>query len=326
MASDNDERLRELAGEVLARAGEVVIGKDDVIAEVFATLLAGGHVLLEDMPGVGKTTLALAFSRLIGLECTRLQLTPDVMPSDITGFSVYQRDEAGQGSFTYQQGAVFCNLLLADEINRTSPKTQSALLEAMEERSVTVDGVTRPLPEPFFVIATQNPLGSAGTQALPLSQLDRFMTSTSLGYPDFASEVEMARGTGLRRRTEGLEQVIDSAGLAAMQRAAEATFMHDEVLEYAVRLVAATREYPLLAVGASPRATLALVRMARAASWLAGEEFVSPAVVERQFPCVVRHRVALHGEARLDGTRVEDVLGDIVASVARPRLARGSRR
>lgn len=326
MASFSDARLHELAGEILTRAGEVIIGKGDVIAEVFATLLAGGHVLLEDMPGVGKTTLALTFSRLIGLECTRLQLTPDVMPSDITGFSVYQRDEAGRGSFAYQRGAVFCNLLLADEINRTSPKTQSALLEAMEERSVTVDGVTRPLPEPFFVIATQNPLGSAGTQALPLSQLDRFMTSASLGYPDLASEVEIARGTGLRPRTEGLAQLIDAETLSAMQRAAAATFVHDEVLEYAVRLVRATREHPSLAVGASPRAALALVQMARAASWLNGEEFVSPAAVERQFAPVVRHRVALRTEARLDGTRVEDVLADIAAHVAHPRLVRGARR
>ena len=326
MASDNDAQLHELAETVLARAAEVVIGKDDVIAEVFATLLAGGHVLLEDMPGVGKTTLALTFSRLLGLDCTRLQLTPDVMPSDITGFSVYQRDDVGRGSFVYQHGAVFCNLLLADEINRTSPKTQSALLEAMEERSVTVDGVTRALPDPFFVIATQNPLGSAGTQPLPLSQLDRFMTSTSLGYPDFASEVEMARGASSRRRTEGLAQAVDSDGLSAMQRAVEATFVHDDVLEYAVRLVAATRTHPLLSAGASPRATLALVRMARAASWLAGEDFVSPAAIARQFPCVVRHRVALRGDARLDGSHVEDVLADIAARVPRPRIGRGARR
>ncbi len=314
--------LLDLAHAVLSRANEVVIGKEDVVAEVFATLLARGHVLLEDMPGVGKTTLALTFSRLIGLDCTRLQLTPDVMPSDITGFSVYQRDDVGHGSFVYQRGAAFCNLLLADEINRTSPKTQSALLEAMEERSVTVDGVTRPLPTPFFVIATQNPLGSAGTQPLPLSQLDRFMTSTSLGYPDLASEVAMAREASGERRTAGLAQLIDSAQLAEMQRAAEQTYLHDDVLEYAVRLVAATRTHPALSVGASPRASLALVRMARAASWLAGEDFVTPATIERQFLPVVRHRVALHAEARFDGTRADDVLEDIAAHVARPRLGR----
>lgn len=319
---DANGELLDLAHEVLARAGEVVIGKDAVVREVFATLIAGGHVLLEDVPGVGKTTLALAFSKLIGLDCTRLQLTPDVMPSDITGFSVYQRDEDGRGSFVYQQGAAFCNLLLADEINRTSPKTQSALLEAMEERSVTVDGVTRDLPRPFFVIATQNPLGSAGTQPLPLSQLDRFMTCMSLGYPDFASEVEMARGASSRQRTAHLERVIDAGQLAAMQRAAEGTFLHDEVLEYAVRLVAATRSHPRLAAGASPRATISLVRMARSASWLAGEPFVSPATVERQFGYVVCHRIALRGEARLEGAGAREVLADICAHVTRPRLSR----
>ena len=321
--SGDNERLTRLATEVLRRVDEVVIGKHEVTSEVFMTLLAGGHVLLEDVPGVGKTTLALAFSRLLGLECTRLQLTPDVMPSDIVGFSMYRRDT---GEFAYQKGAVFCNLLLADEMKRTSPKTQSALLEAMEERRVTVDGVTRRLPDPFFVIATQNPLGSAGTQTLPLSQLDRFMACTSLGYPDFASEVQMARGETGWRRTEQLAPVIDAGQLARMQEQAGRVYIHDAVLEYAVRLVASTRSHPSLQAGASPRATMALVAMARACAWLEGGDFVTPAMVARQFPYVVGHRVLLSTQARMAGTSVRDVLVDVVSGTARPRLGRAAER
>ena len=315
---------REDARALLAGVGEALMGKPEACAQVLCALLAGGHVLLEDRPGVGKTTLATAFSKLLGLTCKRVQMTPDVMPSDIVGFSVWEPASDGRpGRLAYQQGAVFCNLLLADELNRTSPKTQSALLEAMAERSVTVDGQTRPLPDPFFVIATENPLGSAGTQPLPLSQLDRFCCSLSLGYPTLEAELAMARDARGGRRTDGLAQVVDARGLARMREAAQATYVHDDVLAYAVALVRASRETPLLACGASPRATLDLVRLARAAAWLGGEDFVSPAHVDAQFACALRHRVALSPEARAEGWSADEVLAQVASGVERPRPTRG---
>ena len=201
------------AHSVLNEINRVVLGKKDEIMEIMTAFLADGHVLLEDIPGVGKTTLALAFSRAMGLECKRVQFTPDVMPSDLTGFSVYKRDEE---KFVYQEGSVFCNLLLADEINRTSPKTQSALLEVMEERKVSVDGVTRDAPSPFLVIATQNPSGTAGTQLLPEAQIDRFMITLSLGYPDYLSELEIARTSGAGARTDNVQPVISKEEFLTM--------------------------------------------------------------------------------------------------------------
>lgn len=316
------EELLPAALALLARVDEVVLGKQDVTREVFTALLAGGHVLLEDIPGVGKTTLALAFSKLMGLECTRVQFTPDVTPSDVVGFSVYKRDT---GSFEYRPGAVFCNLLLADELNRTSPKTQSALLEAMEERSVTVDGTTRPLPDPFFVIATQNPLGSAGTQPLPLSQLDRFAASMTMGYPSHEDEVEMAKGASGTRRTDRLARIASPEALRAMQRAASSVFVSDDVYDYLVRLVRATRADRRLEVGASPRATVALVGLAKACAWLRGGDFATPADVELQFRSAVRHRVMLSPDARLEGVDVDGVLSSIAEGVSRPRLPRSAR-
>lgn len=196
---------RETAWKVLEEANRVILGKEEITKEIMAALLAGGHVLLEDIPGVGKTTLALAFSKMMGMDWKRVQFTPDVLPSDLTGFSLYRQDVQ---KFVYQPGAVFCNLLLADEINRTSPKTQSALLEVMEERQVTVDGVTRQVPSPFFVIATQNPLGSAGTQMLPPAQMDRFLICMTIGYPDFNSELAMAKGVAKGGRTDGLRPLL----------------------------------------------------------------------------------------------------------------------
>lgn len=319
-----DEEAREDAKALLAGVGQALVGKPRACAQVLCALLAGGHVLLEDMPGVGKTTLATAFSKLLGLTSRRVQMTPDVMPSDIVGFSVWEPARDGSaGGLSYQEGAVFCNLLLADELNRTSPKTQSALLEAMAERSVTVDGQTRALPDPFFVIATENPLGSAGTQPLPLSQLDRFCCSLSLGYPTLEGELEMARDSGAGRRTDGLAQVVDARGFARMRACAQATYMHDDVLEYAVRLVRATRATPLLEAGASPRATMDLVRLSRCAAWLAGDDFVTPACVERQFTCALRHRVALGTQARAEGWTADDVLGQVASEVERPGMGRG---
>lgn len=246
-----------------------------------------------------------------------MQFTPDVLPSDLTGFSVYHR-EAGQ--FVYQPGAVFCNLLLADEINRTSPKTQSALLEVMEERQVTVEGKTRRLPEPFFVIATQNPAGAVGTQLLPPAQMDRFMICTAIGYPDFESECAMARGADSTRRTDALEALMDAETLCAIRREVEAVFVHDAIARYAVRLIDATRRSPYLESGASPRGTLALVRMAKAAAWLQGNGFVAPADIAEQFLPCTNHRVQLSVRARMENVDRETVLKQILEETPRPKL------
>lgn len=239
----------QAARDVIGQVEQVILGKEDRIREIMTAFLAGGHVLLEDIPGVGKTTLAMAFSRAMGLSYRRVQFTPDVLPSDLTGFSIYRREEE---KFVYQPGSVFCNLLLADEINRTSPKTQSALLEVMEERRVTVDGVTREVPAPFLVIATQNPAGSTGTQYLPEAQVDRFMVSLSLGYPDFESELAMAKSISAEDRLEKVETVLDDWTLLKMQEEIHDVFVRDRVYAYILELIRATRENPHFERGASP--------------------------------------------------------------------------
>ncbi|MGI6007797.1 MAG: AAA family ATPase [Ruminococcus sp.] len=310
---------RELAWKVLEEADRVILGKKNVTREIMAALLAGGHVLLEDIPGVGKTTLALAFSKMMGMEWKRVQFTPDVLPSDLTGFSLYRRDVQ---EFVYQPGAVFCNLLLADEINRTSPKTQSALLEVMEEHQVTVDGVTRKVPFPFFVIATQNPLGSAGTQMLPPAQMDRFLICMTIGYPDFKSELAMAKETAEGSRTDHLHPMIGMKTLLEMQKEVSRLYIHDTVYEYIVKLIAATRTNTYLEAGASPRGTIALVKMARSAAWLSGNDFVSPSDVEEQFPMVVRHRMMPNVKAKVDGRDIEDIIADILENTKKPVMGR----
>ena len=310
---------RETAWKVLEEANRVILGKEEITKEIMAALLAGGHVLMEDIPGVGKTTLALAFSKMMGMDWKRVQFTPDVLPSDLTGFSLYRQDVQ---KFVYQPGAVFCNLLLADEINRTSPKTQSALLEVMEERQVTVDGVTRQVPSPFFVIATQNPLGSAGTQMLPPAQMDRFLICMTIGYPDFNSELAMAKGVAKGGRTDGLRPLLGMQTLLEMQQEAQQVYVHDAVYQYIVSLVTATRNNSYLEAGASPRATIALVKMARSAAWLSGNVFVSPADVAEQFPLVVRHRVLMSVKAKVDGQSVDDVIRDILTHTRKPALGR----
>lgn len=308
---------REAVWEMLAQVNTVILGKETLTSEVLAALLAGGHVLLEDLPGAGKTTLALAFSKLLGLEWRRVQFTPDVLPSDLTGFSIFRKDLQ---KFVYQPGAVFCNVLLADEINRTSPKTQSALLEVMEEEQVTVEGVTRKVPSPFFVIATQNPVGTAGTQMLPPAQIDRFLICTSMGYPDFDSEVAMAKGAGPDRRTDGLKPMLDVPTLQAVRRDIEEVYVHDSIYHYIVRLVSATRNNKSFELGVSPRGTIALVRMAKVAAWLTGNDFVSPADVAAQFLPVMNHRVRLNTRARMEGTDKEQILMEILEREKRPFL------
>ena len=309
------ERSVALAKEVVRQVDRVVLGKPEEVREVLLTFLAGGHVLLEDIPGVGKTTLATAFSKAMQLECRRVQFTPDVMPSDLTGFSVYRREEE---KFVYRKGSVFCNLLLADEINRASPKTQSALLEVMEERKVSVEGVTREVPDPFLVIATQNPFGSAGTQLLPESQVDRFMTALSLGYPGAEEELTMAMTVGEGSRTDTVAPVFGCAELRAMRRQIHSVYMKDDVARYLVDLVRQTRDNPYFERGASPRATVALVKMAKSAAWYDGRFYVTPRDVAMQFVYTTAHRVSLSESARMANRTASQVLFEILEKTKRP--------
>ena len=251
---------RNLASEVVAEVKKAVVGKDAVLVKVLAAILARGHILLEDIPGVGKTTLALAFAKALNLQFSRVQFTPDVMPSDITGFSIYDKTT---GKMEYQPGAVMCNLFLADELNRATSRTQSALLEAMEEGQVTVDGVSRPVPQPFMVIATQNPVGASGTQKLPDSQLDRFLLRLSMGYPSEREELELLRRRQYGQAMDGVARAVDREQLEQMRQAAGKVHVSEEIMQYIIRLVNATRKHPQLLQGASPRATLAVTAVSR---------------------------------------------------------------
>ena len=291
---DGNKQALEILGEVK----KAVVGKDDVLAKVLLAILARGHILLEDIPGVGKTTMALAFSKALRLKYNRVQFTPDVMPSDITGFSIYNK---ATGAMEYQPGAVLCNLFLADELNRATSRTQSALLEAMEEGQVTVDGVSHPVPQPFLVIATQNPAGASGTQLLPDSQMDRFMIRLSIGYPAPADELDMVRRKQKGNPLEQVRQVLDLDGLAALRDRADRVYVSDEVLDYIIRLVNATRTHPMIVQGASPRASLALTAMAKAAALVLGRDYVNPEDVSMVFADVVAHRLILSPRAEASG-------------------------
>ena len=305
----------KLAAAILGEVRRAVVGKDEVLAKVLLAILAGGHILLEDIPGVGKTTMALAFSKALSLRYNRVQFTPDVMPSDITGFTLYNKEA---GRMEYQPGAVLCNLFLADELNRATSRTQSALLEAMEEGQVTVDGTAHPVPQPFLVIATQNPAGASGTQLLPDSQLDRFMVRLSIGYPTASDEADMVRRKQSGNPLERVEQVLDLDGLNALRAQADAVHVSDPVLDYIVRLVGATREHPMLLQGASPRATLAVTAMAKAAALVLGRDYVNPEDVRTVFSDVVSHRLIRSPRAQQDGRC--DPAGDVLKVVPAPRV------
>ena len=303
------------AAAVIAEVKKAVVGKDDILAKVLLAILARGHILLEDIPGVGKTTMALAFSKALNLSYNRVQFTPDVMPSDITGFSIYNK---AAGRMEYQPGAVLCNLFLADELNRATSRTQSALLEAMEEGPVTVDGEAHPVPQPFLVIATQNPAGASGTQLLPDSQLDRFMIRLSIGYPKPADELELLRRKQKCNPLDEVRQVVDLSGLSALRNAVDAVHTSDHVLDYIIRLVAATRGHPLIIQGASPRATLAVTAMAKSAAFICGRDYVIPEDVSLVFRGVVTHRLLL--SPRAEATAGADPAKEILRSVAPPRI------
>lgn len=305
------------AQQILAQVRTVVVGKDQVLLWMLAAILARGHILLEDIPGVGKTTMALAFSRVLDLTYSRVQFTPDVLPSDVTGYSI--PDQNG-GGLQYQPGAVLCNLFLADELNRATSRTQSALLEAMEEGQVTVDGVSHKLPRPFTVIATQNPTGAAGTSLLPDSQMDRFMIRLSLGYPSPKDEMAMVLNRQGGNPLLTLSALMTREDLVKIQDAVEDTFLSDSVVNYIVTLVNATRGSSDILRGASPRATLSVTAMAKAVAQLRGRDYVTPGDVKEVFAHTVAHRLILSPKAEAQGKSPEQVLQDILTSIPTPRL------
>ena len=305
------------ARHVLSQIHHVVVGKDETLMWTMAAILARGHVLLEDIPGVGKTTMALSFSKTLDLRYSRVQFTPDVLPSDVTGYSILNQ---ATGEMVYQSGAVLCNLFLADELNRATSRTQSALLEAMEEGQVTVDGVSHPLPQPFVVIATQNPTGAAGTQLLPDSQMDRFMIRLSMGYPNADAEAAMVLGRQGANPLQALRPLLTREALMELQEMVARTHISEDVVRYAVALITETRHHPEILRGASPRATLAVVSMAKAIAQLHGRDFVIPADVRDVFTVTVAHRLILTTQAESQGHTAASLLTMILGKVAPPKL------
>ena len=305
------------AGQIIGEVKKAVCGKDTVLVWVLTVLLAKGHILLEDIPGVGKTNMVLAFSRALGLEYGRVQFTPDVLPSDITGYSVYQKDS---GQMLYQPGAILCNLFLADELNRATSRTQSALLEAMEEGQVTVDGISHPIPQPFIVFATQNPTGASGTQLLPDSQMDRFTARLSLGYPDAQSERNMVLDRQSGNPLDRIRQIVTKEELVQMQKEAGEVYIKPELVDYIIALISATRCHPMVIRGASPRATLSVTSMAKAAAYLQGRDYVIPKDIQAVFTDTVAHRLLLSSDAEAKGVTAQAILGGILKKTAAPGM------
>lgn len=300
---------------LMASLRRVILDKDDVIAQLLIGLIAQGHVLMEDVPGVGKTTLARALARALDLDFTRVQFTPDLMPTDILGGAILR---PADGTFEFRPGPIFTQILLADEINRASPRTQSALLEAMSERQVTLDGETRKLPRPFFVIATQNPIEAEGTYPLPEAQLDRFMMRLGLGYPAAESEVDMLFDQRLTHPLDAVKPVADIERLTALTTAAKAIAVSKPVARYVVALTQATRTHPDLTLGASPRASLALFRAAQARALLASRDFVEPDDVQALVEVVLAHRLRLSPQARYGGRAAGQIVDEVLRAVPVP--------
>ncbi len=295
---------------ILREVRKAVVGKDMILTKVLIAFLAGGHVLMEDMPGVGKTTLAMAFSRVLGLSCRRVQFTPDVLSSDLTGFSIYRKDTE---QFEFQPGALFCNLLLADEINRTSSKTQAALLEAMEEGNVTVEGKTYSLPRPHLVIATQNPLNCVGTQSLPESQMDRFLMRLHMGYPTIEEEISILKGRSKMDPLKQLQPISNAKQLELLQQQAASVYVDDRLYYYAASIAKATREHPQIAQGASPRGTLALIQAGKSMAMLRGRDYLLPDDIAPLCVDVLAHRLIVRGS-----TSPEQILADILKNTVIP--------
>ncbi|MGE3538289.1 MAG: AAA family ATPase [Candidatus Tectimicrobiota bacterium] len=305
-----------LVGRLRENLTRVILGKAAEIDLLLAGLLGGGHILLEDIPGVGKTTLAKALALTVGGTLSRIQFTPDLLPSDIVGVSIYH---PGDGTFHFQPGPIFANVLLADEINRASPRTQSALLEAMGEKQVTVDGQSRPLASVFVVIATQNPIESHGTYPLPEAQLDRFAVQLSLGYPPAAAEKRLLLRSAAGEPLEGLSAVLDPAGLGRLQQAAAQVQVAEAVAEYLLALVQASRGHPAVQLGVSPRGALACLATARAYALLAGRPYVTPHDLKMVAVAALAHRLVLAPKARYTGVRKEAVIEELLTTVAVPR-------
>ncbi len=300
---------------ILNEIRKVIVGKDEIVAKVLMAVLASGHVLMEDVPGVGKTTTALTFAKVLGMDTRRVQFTSDTVPSDIIGYSVLDKEA---GEFVYKPGAVMTNLLLADEINRTSSKTQSALLEAMEEHRVTVDGNTHALPDPFVVLATQNPVGSAGTQLLPSAQMDRFMIKISMGYPDFESQISILRDRHSVNPLDKISAVVTLEELRQLICDAQTVEVGDYIYEYVTRLTHATREHPMVQLGVSPRGALAVCRMAKAYAFVLGRDYVVPEDVAAVFSSVCSHRLILGTKARMMEEKAETIIEEILKQVVMP--------
>ena len=309
--------MNEKIQNILTEIESVIVGKNENVEKILMAILAQGHVLMEDVPGVGKTTTAMAFAKVLGLETRRVQFTSDTVPSDIIGFSVYDKKA---DEFVYKPGAIMTNLLLADEINRTSSKTQSALLEAMEEHRVTVDGQTYDLPTPFVVLATQNPTGSAGTTLLPSSQLDRFLIRLSMGYPDHRSQINILRDRHSENPLDRVQPVVTKDELLQLVQETRNVEANDRIFDYVTTLAEATRTHPMVELGVSPRGALALCRMAKAHAFLAGRDFVVPEDVAAVFPDVCAHRLILSAKARMMEEKAENILAEILKSVDMPVL------
>jgi len=311
--------IDEAAGQcadILAEVGRVIVGKREVLRLVLLGILASGHVLLEDLPGLGKTVMARSFAQVLGLQFTRIQFTPDLLPADVTGASVYDQRT---GEIVFRPGPVFTGLLLADEINRTPPKTQAALLEAMAEQQVTVDGQTRPLPQPFVVLATDNPIEYEGTYPLPEAQLDRFMLRVRLGYLPAAEEAAMLR-QHLDRAGQhpSLRALTDARGLVGLRGSLDQVHVGDDVLDYVVRLLTATREHPKVTVGASPRGGIAVTGLARGHALLNGRDYVVPEDVKAVAVPALAHRLVLRPELWVRRITGEDILAEVLADVPTP--------
>lgn len=301
---------------IIREVSRVIVGKDETVIKVLLAILAGGHILMEDIPGVGKTTMAVSVSRALGLDYNRVQFTPDVLPSDITGYSIYDRNT---GTMNYQKGAILCNLFLADELNRATSRTQSALLQAMEEGEVTVDNQTYPVPKPFIVIATQNPTGAKGTQMLPDSQMDRFMLRLSMGYPSHEDEIEMIRRRQGGVSAESVQQVVTKEELLGLRRQVEEVYVKDNMIDYIVSLCERTRRHPQIIQGASPRASLALTALSKATAWIQGRDYVLPRDVHFVFQDCISHRLIWSHESG-DAPSRSAVLEEILRSVKAPAI------